>query len=598
MAHVRRPDWPLQVIAHSVRSLYWFNPLVWLAARRLRAEAEAACDDLVLGAGLSAPDYARHLLDVALSARRSRRVGWGAVAMAQSLKVEGRLRAVLAHHSRRPVTRRAAVSSLAAALLIALPLAALRLVALGQAVPAADRLQLRGDFTLRYAATITDQMTTAAQFRQYQQLRADCRRELQEDPYRQPIPAEYYAPFSYYQSRRPRTRRVVLTISAQGGRLLWRSQEDGYTEALVYNGRDGTQRFGDGHAGSIQPGITFAEMSDCPLPAVGLPHVLLFKDATLANSSGASQTWRVLSPMDNEVIGPGKVVYMAALANMVSDGGTWKALDVDSGGQRLQFLQHRRFQRLWIASHMLLTKYQEEPIPTSAPLFTSEREFMDYVAAHRTPTSVCEYRLLSASDAPLDMSASGMRSVSAAAPRPLDVPALRGEELDSLGVQEALHLRFHLQDWALTHEAILRRMAQDGPDTRAAVLRVDASLRVLPFPLWQGDPRPDHYWGGDPRVGHEGQKPLFTAERLGQQGNAARDFEIARSHNSGTAHVVLWASGRITRVTTQGAGRAKSQQEIIPAFFRVDGLVSLAADAPEASSGGPSAASTGPHDER
>ena len=55
-------------------------------------------------------------------------------------------------------------------------------------------LQLQGDFTLRYAVTITDKQTSLAQLREYKQLRADYRRELKKDPYFQPVPAEFYGP--------------------------------------------------------------------------------------------------------------------------------------------------------------------------------------------------------------------------------------------------------------------------------------------------------------------------------------------------------------------------------------------------------------------
>lgn len=573
MAHVRRHDWALQIVAHGVRAAYWFDPLVWLAARRLRAEAEAACDDLVLGAGLSAPDYARHLLDVALGARRSQGAGWGAVAMAQNPKVEGRLRAVLAQNPRRPVTRKAAAGLLAAALLLALPLGALRLVAQGEAVPDADRLQLSGDFTLRYAATITDQTTEAEQFRQYQQLRADYTRELQKDPYFQPVPADYYAPFSYFQSRRPKTRRVVLTVSADNGRLLWRKEEDGHTEALLYDGTSGTQHFTDGHAGRVEPGLKFSGMSDCPLPGVGLPHVPLFKGATLANSAGTSQTWQALSPYLGGEIERGKVIYMQSQARMVSEAGMWKALDVDTGSQRFRFLQHQRFGGMWIASHMLFTKYQEEPVPASPGAFTSIEAIQYYIAAHRTPTSACEYRLLSANDTPLDMSASGMRAVSAA-PLSRDMPASKDGDLDSLEVQEALHLRFHLQAWAMTQKTALQQLARGGSGARAAVPFLDSSLSGLPLPLWSGDPRPNHVWDGDPRVGHKGQKPLFTMIIMdnpwGGRLSTAEDFETARSDNKGSVHVALWGSGRITR----------GSREIVPAFYGVDGVASMAGDGP------------------
>jgi len=70
LAHVRRGDWAAQMFAHAVCALFWFHPLVWLAAAHLRAEAERACDDCVLLSGVPPADYARHLLDIARLLRR------------------------------------------------------------------------------------------------------------------------------------------------------------------------------------------------------------------------------------------------------------------------------------------------------------------------------------------------------------------------------------------------------------------------------------------------------------------------------------------------------------------------------------------------
>lgn len=65
LAHVRRGDALLGAFAHLACALHWPNPLVWLAARRLRAEAEHAADDRVLTRGLRPSLYAGHLLAVA-----------------------------------------------------------------------------------------------------------------------------------------------------------------------------------------------------------------------------------------------------------------------------------------------------------------------------------------------------------------------------------------------------------------------------------------------------------------------------------------------------------------------------------------------------
>jgi TonB family protein len=46
--HLRRGDLPACVLAVALRSLFWFNPLVHLAARRFRQDQELACDTGVL----------------------------------------------------------------------------------------------------------------------------------------------------------------------------------------------------------------------------------------------------------------------------------------------------------------------------------------------------------------------------------------------------------------------------------------------------------------------------------------------------------------------------------------------------------------------
>ena len=93
LAHIRRRDLIGHIIAGVACALYWFNPFVWAAARRLRVESELASDDVVLESGVRPSDYAQHLLDLVTS------VGQGAptvaLAMARPREFEGRLVAIL-----------------------------------------------------------------------------------------------------------------------------------------------------------------------------------------------------------------------------------------------------------------------------------------------------------------------------------------------------------------------------------------------------------------------------------------------------------------------------------------------------------------------
>ena len=63
--HLLRHDPLVEVLCAIVCSVYWFHPLVWLAARQMRREREHACDDRVLELGVNPVDYAQHMIQIA-----------------------------------------------------------------------------------------------------------------------------------------------------------------------------------------------------------------------------------------------------------------------------------------------------------------------------------------------------------------------------------------------------------------------------------------------------------------------------------------------------------------------------------------------------
>jgi uncharacterized protein (TIGR03435 family) len=92
LEHVRRLDWLILLLSRAVSVLYWFHPLVWAACRRLRLEAERACDDAVL-VGDNAAEYASLLLKVA--ERNPTATGHPLLAMASRGDLSHRVTAIL-----------------------------------------------------------------------------------------------------------------------------------------------------------------------------------------------------------------------------------------------------------------------------------------------------------------------------------------------------------------------------------------------------------------------------------------------------------------------------------------------------------------------
>ena len=110
LTHVTRHDCASQLVAHVACAIYWFNPLVWLAARALRVERERACDEAVVRDGTQASSYADHLLAIARMHQGARWPSLTAVAMARRSQLEGRLVSILDAGERRRPSRRTVVA--------------------------------------------------------------------------------------------------------------------------------------------------------------------------------------------------------------------------------------------------------------------------------------------------------------------------------------------------------------------------------------------------------------------------------------------------------------------------------------------------------
>jgi beta-lactamase regulating signal transducer with metallopeptidase domain/DUF4097 and DUF4098 domain-containing protein YvlB len=140
LAHIASSDAVVCAMSGVACAVYWFHPLVWMTARKLRTEQERACDDRVLSLGTPAPDYAAHILEVARTARSMGMDGFVSMAMARPTQLEGRLLAVLSTtRSRRTLRRRQIMTAAFTTLALLGVLAALKPVAVSAAIVVASQ---------------------------------------------------------------------------------------------------------------------------------------------------------------------------------------------------------------------------------------------------------------------------------------------------------------------------------------------------------------------------------------------------------------------------------------------------------------------------
>jgi hypothetical protein len=127
LAHIKRHDWMVQVLADAARAIYWFNPIFWLASNRLRRESEHACDDAVVRMGIANTEYAEELLKMTRALRSEGRNPSPILSMAQPSQLEQRLVALLNPSlNRLAATPWAVIVVSAAAIALTAPLASVR----------------------------------------------------------------------------------------------------------------------------------------------------------------------------------------------------------------------------------------------------------------------------------------------------------------------------------------------------------------------------------------------------------------------------------------------------------------------------------------
>jgi beta-lactamase regulating signal transducer with metallopeptidase domain len=131
MAHVKRFDALTQLLAQLSVAIFWFDPLVWLAAHRMRVEREHACDDYVLRDGTTPSLYAGELLEMVRSigtpSHDSAAPAFAALAMARRSEFEGRMLAILDPRlDRHTLNPRSTIMTFIVVALLTFPLAAWR----------------------------------------------------------------------------------------------------------------------------------------------------------------------------------------------------------------------------------------------------------------------------------------------------------------------------------------------------------------------------------------------------------------------------------------------------------------------------------------
>jgi len=119
LTHLKRHDLPLNWLLCVLQALHWFNPLLWLAFARMRADRETACDAQVLGADTEdrRAEYGHALLKLQNSGPRPG-LSLAFVGIFERAGMCSRIRAIASHRRPHPGWGVAAALMIAALMLI------------------------------------------------------------------------------------------------------------------------------------------------------------------------------------------------------------------------------------------------------------------------------------------------------------------------------------------------------------------------------------------------------------------------------------------------------------------------------------------------
>ena len=142
LAHIRRADWLFLALSRVAVALFWFNPLVWLAAHELERLSEQAVDEAVVRR-IDRETYARTLVGLAAQITKPAPHGAAVGMTGPARALAKRIKSVMSDRTPVPTRPWMVAGAVAALAVVATPIAALELAARAQdetaAAPAEPR---------------------------------------------------------------------------------------------------------------------------------------------------------------------------------------------------------------------------------------------------------------------------------------------------------------------------------------------------------------------------------------------------------------------------------------------------------------------------